>query len=502
MRKIISLCIIIIAILSHLQQGYSQEKEAIIDDYLSSLPPVADTLIKACDYLISLSEDNLVKSSIAGYLFNHFITSHIMGYETVAVYIAKNYFLNNKLEWSGKGGLQMLQFYVEFNENSLIGMQAPQLSLYEYNNAPLSLYSLQSRYTLIYFFDNECDICREFTPQLREVVKEYDYLNISVYAVFSKNNIEQLAEYLNDNFKSDGRTKYKNWHFVLDITDDSDFNRKYNVIKTPQLFLLDNKKIIIGRELDIKAVKDLLTAESDKISYYYTEAEAFVPKYLQIFDLSDTNELRDAFEPLFKRLTNDNTEMYNAVFYHLFEHLVIQQDQATRDAAVYLAKNYIFPYKEMWFDKNFTEKRVPQSVKQIMGNRPGEIVSQIKLSNLKGREVNLFPKRVKKQIIFFFDTDCPLCRPFIQDLIKIHKDLKRKKIEIRGVYIGNDTKELTAYLAKERIPWVILSPSTFQKKQLFESLEIIQVPYSYILDKGRKILYKGVYPQKIKELFL
>ena len=98
--------------------AYSQQREKLekyIEEYLSMTPPVTDSLITACDYLIGFSEDTLIKTHIAGYLFDRFYSSKVMGMESVAIHIAKNYFINKKLEWKGGYGMLLLRLFVEFN---------------------------------------------------------------------------------------------------------------------------------------------------------------------------------------------------------------------------------------------------------------------------------------------------------------------------------------------------------------------------------------------------
>jgi len=472
------------------------------DSYLLTVPPIPDSLIKASDYIIAFSNDTLIRSALAGHLFNRFATSKIMGQENVAIHIAKNYFLNGKLRWQGDGGLAMLKFYVEFNESSLIGMDAPELKLFGPDKRPLSLRSLESRYTIIYFFDDECTACKEIFPGLKEIVEQYGYLNISVYAVFTKSDPVKLSNFITEKFQTKESAVEQQWRFVQDLTNESDYNRLYNVLKTPQIYLLDGKKKIIGRGLDNNALKTLLEEEQRRISYIFEQAQNFAPQYLSIFNLSDTNELKPAFDPLFKRLTSENNEIYNAVFYHLFEFLVIQEDQKLKDAAVYLAENYILPYSTLWYDKEFTGKRVPLMTSRIVGNRQGMRAPEVVLSNIKGKTVNLTGKKAKMTLIYFFNTDCAVCKPFTLELKAIYSQLKKRGVNLIAVYMGESPEKLPEYIKEESIPWQILFPKPEEVPHLLEKYEINQIPHTYILDKEKRIVKKGTYPPEIKKLLL
>ncbi len=473
-----------------------------IDNYLLSVPAEIDSMIKACDYLIGQSSDTTTKSMIAGYLFNHFSTSGVMGYESVAVYISKNYFLNSRLKWNGEGELALLRLYTEFNENSLIGMSAPELQLTGADLRPLSLRELKERYTIIYFFDDECPLCKERYGELKLIVERYRYLNLVVYAVFTRSDSGRLSKFITEHFGSTGGAVESGWRFVFDPVSTSDFHKLYNVLKTPQMFLIDSEKKIIGRELDNKALKTLLDAEAEKIAYYYSQAEAFVPKYLEIFNLGDTADLKDAFTPLLERLTKESREMYNAVFYNIFEHLWVQDDQKTKDAAIYVAKNFMIPYHSLWFDKKFINERVPAVIARIERNRVGSEAPTIKLYNSRGRLVNLTGKRSPHTLLYFFNTDCAICKPFTFELKQIYHQLKKKRVRVVAIYTGDQKDELPEYIKAEKIPWEVFYSLDNNRIELFDKFEITNIPQTYVLDKKRKIVSKGAYPPEIKDTLL
>src|SRR5512133_3788942 len=60
-----------------------------LNNYLSVTPLIPDSLVKASDYLISLTKDTLVSSHIASFLFVRFYNSDLMGMDGVAIHIAK-----------------------------------------------------------------------------------------------------------------------------------------------------------------------------------------------------------------------------------------------------------------------------------------------------------------------------------------------------------------------------------------------------------------------------
>jgi len=233
-----------------------------IDSYLAMTPLQTDSLITACDYLTSFSEDSLIKSYITQYLFEKFFSSRIMGMESVAIHIAKNYYLNKKLECPDKMDLAEMQIYVDFNENSLLGMEAPALELKDLQDNKVLLRDVAAGYTLIYFFDDQCPVCKKELPQLKEIVERYKSEELKVYAVYTQSVRENFEKFIEQEFED--ATIRQSWIFTWDPGFESNFHKLYNVMKTPQMFLLDNKKMIIGRNLDNQALEQLIKMNISK----------------------------------------------------------------------------------------------------------------------------------------------------------------------------------------------------------------------------------------------
>jgi len=260
---IISLCIIISFL------SYGQDKKVIdksnsnitrlngyIDSYLAMTPLNIDSLIKASDYLIAFSQDSLIKSHITKYLFENFYNSKLMGMESVAIHIAKSYYLNGKLKLPNKDDLAMLRLFVDFNESSLLGMAAPALNLEDLQGTIIPLRDVESDYTLVFFFNDKCQTCKLVLPKLKQIVETYSSKGLKVYAIYTESEKDDYQKFIEQEFPD--TTLRKNWIFVWDPLFVSNFHKLYYVMKTPQIFLLDKRKIIIGRNLDTEALQQLL----------------------------------------------------------------------------------------------------------------------------------------------------------------------------------------------------------------------------------------------------
>ena len=115
-RLFISTVLALLSLCTSGQQFFSG-----VTEYLQSISVMpADSIIARCDKLIEAAETEDKQSAMAGLIFDFFSVSPIMGNESVAIYVADNYFLNHRLKWSDPNTLPALTTYAEFNRESRI----------------------------------------------------------------------------------------------------------------------------------------------------------------------------------------------------------------------------------------------------------------------------------------------------------------------------------------------------------------------------------------------
>ncbi|MCL1973851.1 MAG: TlpA family protein disulfide reductase [Bacteroidetes bacterium] len=239
--------IILAAILYCLLPPQDQDRayatlQGMFDRYFTqALPPLPDSVIVDVDQILERCPSPEVKNRCGSLLLQYFITSPIMGMENVAVHIAKKY-IDGELHADNEELEQYLHTYVAFNEPSLIGKTAPELSLPDPNGCLVSLKELEADYTILLFYDKDCAVCSEQMPLIRQVYEKYQSRKIAVYAVYTQDNMEAWLRYIAD--------LPAEWIHVWDPDFSSGFHKLYNVTGTPRIFLMDSHKTIIGRELD------------------------------------------------------------------------------------------------------------------------------------------------------------------------------------------------------------------------------------------------------------
>ena len=248
---------------------YTNFVKSSVESYLKSLERNSTEALTFIAEDLVQSAHSTLKPYIALQIFNLFKEAEIMGQEAVAVEIAKRYLLNDKSgsieEMLGYETYFGIMAFVQMNEHSLIGMQAPQIEL------PDSLGCLHSIpecgegadeaspfLQLFYFYTSNCSSCRATTPLLAELLQRYSGIPIKIYAIFTGSS---RGEWMSECAKF---SLIKNPLVErIDLWDpevESNFPLLYGVISTPQMLLTTDKGIIVGRRLTPKSLEQLLEA--------------------------------------------------------------------------------------------------------------------------------------------------------------------------------------------------------------------------------------------------
>lgn len=209
----------------------AQDFEALgarLEEYFAALAGESAQVQNAeCDFLIESSQDSLVRQYVALKIYDHYLQSKIMGDEAVAVHVAEKWFLSGAVPMHSDGDLLNARVYVMFNQNSLIGLPAPVITLRDTtgHNVPIPA---AGGYSVLYFYDTSCSTCRLETPRLRQLMED-DLLPLTVYAI----NVGDMADAW-DRYRGNLPGAVHLW----DPEHESDWQIQYGVLQTPWMFLI------------------------------------------------------------------------------------------------------------------------------------------------------------------------------------------------------------------------------------------------------------------------
>jgi len=217
-----------------------------LNDYLDKLyPQQADSLTKAIEKVVAKAKSNpeTYKYTVYNYLFK-FQQPEIMGLDEVYVNLYDKYFATGEMDfWVNAKMKKNLKDYADRLRKSLIGNTGPNLIMQDLNFKPRSMYDIKNKYTILFIFDPECGHCRKETPKLVEFyAKDKARFDVEVFAVSTDTSMAKMRDFIKEmgiKFPVVNGPRTYVGHY-------SDL---YDAITTPSLYILDDKKKIIGKKL-------------------------------------------------------------------------------------------------------------------------------------------------------------------------------------------------------------------------------------------------------------
>lgn len=225
-----------------------------VEQYLTKLtPPVPDSIIVAIDRIIRLTGNNYETFKyLIWYLTVKYETSEIMGHDAIFVHIADTYYGDRRISWMNATVKQNLIKRANALRPILIGKTAPEMILLDTLQRPVSLHTVNNKYTIIYFWDPECSHCKKETPLLKSFYDEFkNKYDLAVYAVCMDTSWKAMKSYILKN-----KMNWINVNGYYSMT--PDFRELYDVHSSPVMFMIDEHKKIIAKRIMTDQMKGIL----------------------------------------------------------------------------------------------------------------------------------------------------------------------------------------------------------------------------------------------------
>jgi thiol-disulfide isomerase/thioredoxin len=467
MRKWLLTAFACLLTLSLRAQSY-EELGAKLEEYFTVLAGESAAVQNAeCDFLISACQDSLVRQYVALKVYDHYLQSKIMGDEAVAVHVAEKWFLSGEIPMHSDGDLLNAQVFVMFNKNSLIGMQAPVITLKDSTGRAVQIPAAEG-YSVLYFYDTSCSTCKVETPRLRRFMEESDY-PLTVYAI----NVGDLADAW-EQYRGNLPGAVHLW----DPEHESDWQLQYGVLQTPKMFLLAPGGEILGRGLDVPALKMLLSKELSTDRYVYGEP-AQMERYKQLFaaygDTLTTAHIQDVADYLAARTFGEgNVSAFKQTMGDLLYYLSSQRSEAYREAIGPIVEKYI-RLGEVW--------NTPEDKAQILSladllldfsNRSpvGSLVPDVQVPGVLRRKGCLFVRASRPgtyslrklkgnpAYVVFYSPDCSTCKETlaaVDALVKGNRKVRVLLVDMDSLYENDMDKavELLDSFDLSALPFVL-----------------------------------------------
>ena len=225
-----------------------------LDTYFkNTLLQIPDSFLHPTFVLIEKAKVNQeMYRYISLHRLNDGITSEVMGMDKMFVAVAERYFLGGRGAWLDSVALAKVKEKVRVTKPNLIGNLAPELKLPDSEGMFYSLRQMNSKYTILLFWEPSCSHCKKTVPQLyKDLYLPLKDKGVDIYAVCTQNKKE-------DWLKAISEYKIYDWTNVWDPSLTSNFHSLYDIFSTPVIYILDPSKHIIAKRLDVdSAVKFL-----------------------------------------------------------------------------------------------------------------------------------------------------------------------------------------------------------------------------------------------------
>ena len=224
------------------------------DDIEVAVFPNSDSVIRHIRYLLDRPMCQPVRNYIIRTLFSR-LDVHNPDYDPALVYLYDQY----DHSWIDEGDARRYKRKIDNLRKVIPGAQIPELISHDIDGKAHSTLDIKTHYTVLWFWDPDCDHCQEMTPILhkmyQENAKNYDF---EVFAVEVNDDYERWKAF------SD---KHQLWDWTNLSTSrgeqNLDFIEYFDIMTTPVMFLIDNTQnhTIIARQITLDELRSFFNSK-------------------------------------------------------------------------------------------------------------------------------------------------------------------------------------------------------------------------------------------------
>jgi thiol-disulfide isomerase/thioredoxin len=241
--------------------------EPKVDDYFKYyVSPEPDSIIKEVNFMLKMARTG---KEIYPYLLTKFTNKYVnpeyMGQDEVFIYLVEEFYNKGDTILLNPASRKMIYDRYYSIVSIRLGQPAAYLALTDTLGKTRSMYDLNAKYTFVVFWDPHCGHCKETIPRIDSIYKaKWKKLGLKVYSVYLYNDaVPDWKKFINEKGLFD-------WVHVYQTKEAKDaeanskqpsFRQLYDTKLTPTMYLLDDKKRIIAKQLSIEQFDQILDAK-------------------------------------------------------------------------------------------------------------------------------------------------------------------------------------------------------------------------------------------------
>jgi hypothetical protein len=190
-------------------------------------------------------------------LLNFYARSNIVGMDKVYVHIAEKYYATGVANWVETEQKNKIVTNARALRPVLLGVKAPALKVETADGMQFNLHKFKASFTVLYFWNPQSGIAVKELETLKTVANNYKDKGVRIVTIYKskENDLQQkftaaLQKYAMDVFLN-----------TLDANPGESGSNAYNIVVTPQLFVLDANMMIVMKKISasqLSAVLDTL----------------------------------------------------------------------------------------------------------------------------------------------------------------------------------------------------------------------------------------------------
>jgi peroxiredoxin len=215
------------------------------------VPPLTDSVMVKVETLLERTGKNDdVRNFTVKYLYRLFRESANPEFMQISNLIGENFILPDPDRWKDELFVEKVRERISKENLNAPGTVATDLKLETNSGETIKLSEVKAMLTILYFFNPDCDACGPITDQLYPVYKKFKNKGVEVFAVYLDRKKESWEQYIS--------SKGLKWINVFDPTGEEQIEKKYDIYAIPMIYLLDQNKRIIRKDIPVNDLEKLL----------------------------------------------------------------------------------------------------------------------------------------------------------------------------------------------------------------------------------------------------
>ena len=239
--------------------------ESKLDKYFEQVVyPNPDSVNKEIDWMLgyaSINEDN--QRFLLMKFVNRYLNMKYMWEDAVFVHLYERYFSQKTYPWLTEKGVKTIQDRAYSLMSNILGNPAADIELPDTSGKNITLYGLNSPYTIVVIWDPTCGHCKEIVPKVDSLYeRKWKAEGVKIFAMAKETDgtKNDWLNFIRAHHIADWANVYYSKAAEKARVDAGipGYSQLYDVLSFPTLYLLDKDKRIVAKKLTFDQIDEVL----------------------------------------------------------------------------------------------------------------------------------------------------------------------------------------------------------------------------------------------------